>query len=267
MKKVKKKIGLLLEFVRVFWRKNVVKYRYQEHRYVDSFISRYPKRNSVRLEPAPYVIYVFWTGPNDLSLNRTKGLDSLRRKSGARIVLITENNLSDYILPYFPLHKAYEYLSYIQRSDYLRCYFMHHYGGGYSDIKQCLTSWKPLFDELNSSDNWCLGQREKSSGSIANIDGSLGVHCKQYYFNIISNGAFIFKPYSPITDEWMKEIIFRLDNFYEDLKRESPSEYGSISYPIKWAYLAGYILAPLSLKYLEKVLIKDIRLYSSEDYR
>ena len=61
-------------------------------------------------------------------------LVTLRENSGCNIILIHDGNLHEWIIP-GTLHSSYKYLSYTHRSDYLRCYFSHYYGGGYSDIK------------------------------------------------------------------------------------------------------------------------------------
>jgi hypothetical protein len=40
---------------------------------------------------------------------------------------------------------------------------MHHYGGGYSDIKKTLGSWITFFDQINDDDNlYAIGYGEKT---------------------------------------------------------------------------------------------------------
>ena len=80
-------------------------------------------------------IYVFWTGDNVMGPNRQRCLENLKTQSGMNVILVTKDNLSDFVLPEHPIHPAYKYLSLNHHSDYLRCYFMYHYGGVYSDIK------------------------------------------------------------------------------------------------------------------------------------
>lgn len=58
------------------------------------------------------------------------------------------------VTPYFsvpeePIHKAFEFLSLIHKSDYLRCYLLYHYGGGYTDVKHLHTDLKPYFKRLD----------------------------------------------------------------------------------------------------------------------
>ena len=87
-----------------------------------------------------YKIYCWWLNDEDMSTNRQTSLNQLKQTTGCEIVFITKKTLENYILHDYPLHEGYKYLSEIQQGDYLKCYFMHHYGGGYSDIKKTLGS-------------------------------------------------------------------------------------------------------------------------------
>ena len=103
-------------------------------------------------------IYVFWTGTNRMNQNRLDGIESMKKITEVNVTLINVQNLDKYILPNYPLHLGYKYLSRVQKSDYLRCYFMHHYGGGYADIKRQTGSWKKFFDQINNDKNiWMIG--------------------------------------------------------------------------------------------------------------
>jgi len=73
--------------------------------------------------------------------------------TGCKVCCVYKDDLSKYILEH-PLHEAYEYLSETHKADYLRTYFMHFYGGGYSDIKRSSGSWLKAFDDLENSDKW-----------------------------------------------------------------------------------------------------------------
>ena len=82
------------------------------------------------LETLERRIFCFWTGDNKMSENRLDAIASLRDKAEVEIVLVTPADLDKFILTGFPLHKGFQYLSAVHKSDYLRCYFMHHYGAG-----------------------------------------------------------------------------------------------------------------------------------------
>src|SRR5690606_1936777 len=106
----------------------VVPFSFRESNYSGSFIVRYPKEAKIIDYKANTVLYAFWTGNNELTENRLRCLESIKKNSGVPFVLVTPGNLEEYIVNEHPLHPAYEYLSLIHRSDYLRCYFMHHHG-------------------------------------------------------------------------------------------------------------------------------------------
>jgi hypothetical protein len=272
MNKVKKILVpiLLPAYLKIykFYTLYIVPFKYKEERYLDSFISKNKKDDTVQLENAKEVIYIFWTGHNDISENRLKGINSLRRLSGVEVVLITPENLDVYILDDYPLHPAYQYLSLIHKSDYLRCYFMLHHGGGYADIKPCLRSWKSLFNILNNSDNkWCISERERFVGGVPDIKGQIGIDMKKYHNNLITNCVFIYKPNSPILREWMEETHNRLDQLLLKLQENPGNQYGSADYPVPWSFIMAQIMHPLVLKYHERIICKDIQLYSTENYR
>ena len=235
--------------------KHIHKYTFQQSKYKDSFIGNTPKENDVFLNRAPEIIYLFWTGTNPMSENRLKGLDSLKKTSEVEVRLVTVNNLNDYILHHHPLHPAYEYLSLVHKSDYLRCYFMLHFGGGYSDIKQTFNTWKKSFSKLNNSDFWCLGYAEEGFWCTPNINGKIGKDIQKYFYLLIGNGAYIFKPYSPIAIEWMRELNKRTDDLTPKLTQYPGDVFGkNPGYPVGWSYILGQILHPILLKYHEKII-------------
>lgn len=244
------------------------KYYYNSENYIGSFVSNAPKVEEALLSNAAEVIYIFWTGNNEISQNRLNGIQSLRDISEVEVVLITPENLDAYVLDDYPLHPSYQYLSLVHKSDYLRCYFMLHHGGGYADIKPCLKSWKKLFIELNKTKNkWCIAPREKYIGGVPNIEGTIGTHIKKYYNNLISNCAFIYKPNSPISKEWMEETHKRLDSLLPSLVKNPGDQYGAVNYPVPWSYIMAQIMHPLVLKYHDKVISKDISLFQTDNYR
>lgn len=230
-------------------------YTFENSKYKDSFIGNTPKENDALLDIAPEIIYLFWTGNNTISENRIKGVTSLKKTAGVEVKLVTVDNLNDYIIPNYPLHPGYKYLSLVHKSDYLRCYFMLHYGGGYSDIKQTFNSWKKSFDELNNSDFWCLGYSEEGFWCVPNIVGKIGKDIKKYFYLLIGNGAYIFKPYSPIAIEWMVELNKRMDELAPELAEYPGDVFGkNPGYPVGWSYILGQILHPILLKYHEKII-------------
>lgn len=196
-------------------------------------------------------IYIFWTDDNKITKNRLNSIKQLKEVTESNIIFVDKNNLKNYILDEHPLHPAYEYLSAVHKSDYLRTYFMNFHGGGYCDIKKTTGSWKKSFENLyNNSNAWIIGYKEIPGGSPVNINHNY----------LIGNGAYICKKNTKLTNEWYNNMILLLDKKLEDLKknpannpRDSFSNNGS-KYPISWAEMLGCIFHPLIFKYKDNVL-------------
>ena len=243
-------------------------YKYDMVRYEGTFLSNTSDSNDISTTlPVPKIIYVFWTGENEMSKNRKRCLDSIISTSGVKVQLITPQNLKEYILPDHPLHPAYEYLSYVHRADYLRCYFMNYYGGGYVDIKMIRTSWNKSFDRFNCTNAYLVGYpEEKFDGAAwfeqknANLKYDLFV----YWRLLVGNGGYICRPRTKFTEEWLFEIHRRLDE-YLPLLRKNPSNedpYLNVGtdYPIRWTEICGSVFHPLCLKY-NTHLLRDKALF------
>lgn len=199
-------------------------------------------------------IYCFWTGTNEMSLNRKRCLNNLQMTSEANVILITPQNLNDYILESAPLHPAYNYLSETHRADYLRTYFMRFHGGGYSDIKETTGSWLNSFQELNNSNvKWLNGYKEVEGGVAY-------VPVINKWNELVGNCAYICKPNTPLTQEWYNEMILLLDNKLELLKlypASFPQDCAEVSngkYPIEWNEMLGRIFHKVAYKYKNEIL-------------
>ena len=157
---------------------------------------------------------MFLTDTNLMSDNRLECLSNLKKVSNVDVILITSENINDYILKEYPLHESYKYLSSVHKSDYLRTYFMNFYGGGYSDIKKTTGSWKDAFKDINNSDKYINGYKE--------IEGGVAYKpLKDKYKELIGCGSFISKPNSKLTNEWYNEMISLLDKKLDKLKKSS----------------------------------------------
>lgn len=224
------------------------------------FLHREAPFSAVTDKRVPDQIFALWTGSNSMSRNRLDGLASIRRaNSGREVILVTPDNLSDYVLPEAPLHPAYENLSLVHRSDYLRAYLMHYYGGGYSDIKRTSKSWDAAFRQIQTDDAlWIVGYRELGSDRVGGRDAKLGHQLRVRHRQIAGAGAFICRPGTPFTAEWLREIERRL-NYYEDELAEHPGdEFGqNPGYPILWIELGMDVQYPLELKYNRHVGFAD----------
>ena len=249
-------------------------YCYKSQLYKETFLANNSILNdTISLsKPVERVIYCFWTGNNEMSENRKRCFDSICKNAGVPVKLITPDNLHEYILSDHPLHPAFQYLSMNHKSDYLRCYFMHFYGGGFCDIKAINKSWSKCFDRINSTKKYILGYPEpnRECSAYKDIDNlALKKNIRKCWPLLIGNGAFICRPHTKLTEEWFNEQNRRLDYFLDAVRKNpatDPFGQGN-NYPIPWLFLQGTIFHPLCLKYHKKI-IQDKRIMPSfKDYR
>lgn len=202
-------------------------------------------------------IFCFWTDDNPMSKNRIESVESLRSVTGLPVQLVTRANLDRFILEDDPLPEEYEFLSAVHRADYLRCYFMHHHGGGYSDIKRATKSWTASWDAVSSDENlWISGYKEIGPGGVAHKD------YRHLWESLIGNGCYICRPRTPLTQEWYDQLKSKIKGFSDTLKkfparetRDKKENYGDKSncYPIEWNEILGRIFHPLVYKYRDHV--------------
>jgi FkbM family methyltransferase len=215
---------------------------------------------NVTLSISPKTIYTFWNGKEELSENRKRNLDLLQKISQCNIVTIYETDISKYILNTEPLHPAFMYLSATHKSDYLRTYFLHFYGGGYSDIKKTRDEWITSFNVLeNSGENiFGCGYPEIGESCVANV------LVTSEWRKLIGNGAYIFKPNTEFTQQWYTEMIQLLDKKLENLRDYYVKNNGKVhpqaqfnsedEYPIGWNEMLGRIFHPIVFKYHKNIL-------------
>ncbi len=200
----------------------------------------------------PYQITCFWTGTTPMSLRRKQALMSMPQGSQCEIRLVTPEMLPSFFLQTDPVHPAYPYLSEVHKSDYLRTYIMHHYGGGYSDVKYTTHSWRASFDKLLASDAYILGYTELGRGGVAYSPVA------DAYAELIGNGAYICKPNTPLTRHWYREMVKLLDERLDEL-RARPAKHArdrkedGTGYPIEWNELLGRIFHRVSYDHRDKI--------------
>lgn len=239
-----------------------IPYHYDKERYQRTFLAENKmKENNVSGTKVARIIYVFWTGDNEITPNRIRGIKSLEQTSGVKVQLVTPDNLSEYIVPDDPLPEAYNYLSYVHRADYLRTYFMYHHGGGYADIKQTSASWVGAFEKLEKSDAYAIGYPEIGFMGVANggiENQALKKDLRNHWRYLLGNGAYICRPNTPFTAEWYKETKRRVISFTPSLKLHPATDpFGKENgYPVPWEKILGEVFHPLCLKYHDR-LLKD----------
>ena len=230
-------------------------------------------------------IWMFWTGKNKMSKNRKESYDKFCEvNEDCDVRLITHEQVDN--LP--NLHEGYQYLSEIQKGDYLKCYFLHHYGGGDSDIKATDEPWSKYFNAIiENKDLYAIGYGEKEVSDVARLENcrlnpEKSKFCRDFTLNmsedawssthiranwrlLIGNGAFICRKNSPLTQDWWDGLNEKMNGYLKELKANPGSwprdSYGHINpetgarsiYPIPWAVICGNIFHPLTLKYHKNI--------------
>ena len=126
-------------------------------------------------------------------------------------------------------------------ADYMRVYFMHHFGGCYHDVKPrpANSSWAPAFDAFAANASaWVLGIREfrhtgagcdesyvtgaplceavrsasdraAAVAAVGRLPKTIGKCCRMVrrdYKKLVSNGAYCMRRASPLTAEWLANV-------------------------------------------------------------
>ncbi len=224
------------------------------------------------------IIFVLWLGPYVMSPARSTAVQSIFRDSGRPVCFITDATLDQWEHPEYPFHQAYHLLSEVHRADYLRCYLMHHFGGGYTDIKPVLQPWTPHFVALIESNCIALGYPEISANAVAQLPGELGDQLRTHYTDLIGYCSMIFRRNSELTSQWMNATHSKLDSLLPILQAH-PAQHpmdqlgvilpnGDVSkYPLQWTTLGGDIFHPLILQY-SHLVIKSVGIMPQlHDYR
>ncbi len=214
-------------------------------------------------------VFCAWTGSNPMSTQRLNALWSIFNNIHCPVVFLNTGSLRTWERPDSPFHPAFDLLSETHKSDYLRCYLMHHYGGGYTDIKLTHQSWVRLFQSLRDSPALALGYGEIGSHAVAPVEGPLGEELRRNYDKLIGLCAFIFRKQTDLTWLWYLETMDFLDRVHGALK-ENPARHpqdrlgavfedGTVSrYPIRWTELLGNIFHPAIYRFHDQVMHEAI---------
>lgn len=227
-------------------------------------------------------IFVFWSGDNPITEIRSKNLQTIRDKSGCEVGLVTPQNLNDYIVE--PFHEAYQYLSVIHRTDYLKAYFAYHHGCGYSDIKECNFNWEPYFKQLEENDSAeLISYSENGGGGIALRFYCMSRPAKMEDCQCLLDNAhlipgvchYIFKKHGDIAKEWRRIQHEILDNnmdvlvenpgtyhigavhggVFDRYRNEETKQFNGSKYPFCWSEFGGMIYHELTYKHHEKCIV------------
>ena len=208
----------------------------------------------------PLRVFCFWTDHHPMSDVRRSCLEKMQTQfSQERIelILVTQETLDQWVLADFPIHPAYECLSATHRSDYLRCYFMHLHGGGYSDVKTPNGKWIHAFKHLNEDPHaYLVGYREVGPHGIADSSHpSLNLIREQWY-RLVGCGAFACRSKTPLTTQWFRQLHHVMDENSEELEKHPATEPREVihkalpngrqsEYPLRWAQVLSEIFHPI----------------------
>lgn len=238
----------------------------------------------IECSPVPKIVWCFWDGL-DMSVARKESLNVMAMNIGVPICLITDDNLYEFLLPDYPLHEAYKYLSSVHKSDYIRIYLLHLYGGCWHDVKQTEILFEPYWDIFKDESIFLIGKKEVKNGG-ANIIDNEGRWMRDFEADLVSCCYFIFRQNTIFSKELFDSLNSLLDknllqliknppkNPY-DSRREKTSRWFLINlikkkgYPIDYT-MFGNIFHPLVLKYKKNVnntLPHDKELNLGKQYR
>ena len=188
-------------------------------------------------------IWAFWTTGNPMSENRLRGLESMRENFGVPVEFLDPAGIEAAAKAVgVPLHPAYRFLSGNHKSDYLRCYFLHHVGGGYADVKVYSkdNNWAETFDAMERDPKiWLAGRAEVAGGSpFANWNRTVPLA------RLVSCGWLVARGRTPFSHAWWTEANRILDRALPELERhpaQSPRDKDEerTGYPLRWADLMG----------------------------
>lgn len=183
------------------------------------------------------VVYQYWTG-GGMSQSRKECFDATRDVFGVPVELVTDDNVSDYVVPGHPLHPSFGLLSANHRSDYIRCYLLRFHGGGWADIKKYSedNNWAESFDRLDSTPGAdVLGEAENVGGMAF---GSMRTpECAG--LSIITS-YLVAKADTPFTKMWYERTVRYLDMVQPLIyANPSTSSYGGPSYPLRFYSVMG----------------------------
>jgi hypothetical protein len=142
---------------------------------------------------------------------------------------------------------------------------MHHYGGGYSDIKRTTGSWVKAFDDMDET-TWANGYLEIHPAHIAYTPH------RPLWKILIGNCAFIFRSHTLLSEMVYADVNMVLDSKLSALKKNPAvsllegSESGS-GYPVEWNELMGRIFHRIQPAFLDRRIKTSVPRPDVSNYR
>lgn len=153
----------------------------------------------------PFVIWCYWEG-SEMNKNRSLSFTYLRENIGVPVCLITPQNISKFILPEHPLPQALPYASIVHRSDFIRAYLMHFYGGGWHDIKATLVSFANCWELFKDENIYLIGRPESFKGA-AKVADENGYYMPDVAEDLVSVPAWIARGQTPLSKTIYENLV------------------------------------------------------------
>jgi len=231
------------------------------------FIKQFMKKdlNNIKItNGVPQVVFIFWFSHSEyipsFSIRRFASLQSLISNIKVPVIIITQENINDWEVKNNTIHEGFKYLSGNHKSDYLRAYFLYHYGGGYHDIKYREKSWENEWEKFTDSNIWIIGRKELSSDCIGYNHEKNEQWVKNKFDKLVTFGWVICRPKNEFLFELFKKINEIMQNKLHLLKtnpalnpRCSKSYNCNNNYPIRWLEIMEEISHPLMLNYINHI--------------
>lgn len=222
----------------------------------------------------PFVIWCYWEGPS-MTGNRLLSFEYLLKNIQVPVCLVTTKILQNFIKPHHPLPILFDKLSIVHRSDYIRAYLLHHYGGAWHDIKATEVSYAHVWKEFEDNNIWIVGRRETYKGAAKVIDNQ-DRYMPDFYEKLIAVPSWVGRAQSPLSTEILQGIENMLTKHSLDLIKypaQHPREKKlvaknsidrlvkvvkfkyqkrSLNYPLEWTVF-GNIFHPTLLKYQQHI--------------
>jgi len=217
--------------------------------------------------PFSFIIWCFWY-EGGMNENRIRSFELMKTNLGVPVCLVTKENMHEFILPDYPLHPAFQFLSDVHKSDYLRIYLLHHYGGAWHDIKPTQVNYSGVWDEFADPDVYFVGRAEIKGGPAKVFDRE-GKWMPDCWPDLVACGWWVGRPGTALSLEMFQNITLFLDENFDALKKypaKTPFDKKKKSffsrlpflqieekgYPLEWTVF-GNIFHPLNYKYRSHV--------------
>lgn len=232
------------------------------------------KKEDINLiNDVPFVIWTYWAG-KEMKGNRLLSFNLLVENTGVPVFLVDDSNLHTLEIKEYPFHEGFKYLSAVHQSDYIRAYLLHHYGGGWNDIKATESAYTKVWDEFIHPDIYIVGRPEIKRGAARVFDGDKWM--PDYYQNLIAVTSWVGRPYTPLSEKLMRKFNDFLEENIDELKKHParhPRERAlrgesflsrtiekvknrfsgrQNNYPLQWT-LFGNLFHPVNLEYQDHV--------------